>query len=253
MDKIEILKVETKGTKFKVYTNVDNNPVTLTEDVIVNYKIFKNKIFSNSEWENILNNNIESSLFNKALNYINYKPRTNKEIVEYLNKLGASITNITNILDRLIKIKYIDDERYTSLFIEEGIRNYKGPILLINQLEKLGIEKEIIYSNISIYNKNIEYENAYNLICKYLKQIDKNPINKQKELIYQKLIRSGYNYEICTKVINNIEYNSDDLEKLEKLYIDLINKNLDETKIITKLISKGYKFDDIKKVTNKYK
>ena len=43
-----------------------------------------------------------------------------------------------------------------------------------------------------IRNKEVEYENALNIATKYLKQVSSHPSKKQRELIYSKLVRSGY-------------------------------------------------------------
>lgn len=250
MEDVKILRVELKGKKYLVYSSVDDDPVKVTEDTIVNHKLFKGTVLSSELWDKIKNGNDESLLFDKALNHIDYKPRTTKEIKDFLKKKEATVDVIERIIERLISIRYLNDEKYTERFIEEGIRNKKGPVILFHQLEDLGIDRIMINQYLDNYTKEIEYDNALDIATKYYKTVLKHPAKKQRELIYNKLIRSGYNYDISSKVINMIEYTTDDLEELNTLYNKLKEKTDDKNKIITSLISKGYKYEDIKKIMN---
>lgn len=253
MEEVKILRVELKGKKYLVYTSCDDDAVSLTEDIIVYNKVLKNAIFTKEIWEKIKSENNESTLYNKVLHYIDYKPRTEKEIREYLKKLDTSLYVINNIISKLNNIKYLDDDRYAKDYILEGIRNFKGPSLIYQKLDELGIKKETLNKYLGLYDKDIEYENALNIATKYLKQVSSHPSKKQRELIYSKLVRSGYSYDICSKVINALEYSEDDLDKLNELYIKITCKTNDKNKIITHLIAKGYKYEDIKKIMNNNK
>ena len=250
MEEVKILKVELKGKKYLVYSSVDEDPIKVTEDTIVNYKLFKGSVISDDLWDKIKNGNDESLLFDKALNHIDYKPRTKKEIRDFLKKKEASEDAIERIIERLIKIRYLDEEKYTERFIEEGIRNRKGPVVLFHQLEELGIDRVMINRYLNNYTKEIEFDNAFDIGTKYHKTVLNHPAKKQRELIYNKLLRTGYNYDISSRVINMIEYTEDDLDELQCLYNKLREKTEDKNKIITSLISKGYRYDDIKKIMN---
>ncbi len=250
MEEVKILKVELKRNKYLVYSSIDEEPIILTEDSIVNNKVLKGKIFTIEEWDMIKNGNEESILFDKVLNYIDYKPRTKKEIKDYLKKKDVSIDSINNIIDRLIKIRFLDDERYAKDFINEAIRNYKGPIIITHQLDELGIEKNIINKYLVEYTKEIEYNNALVVGSKYQKTVKNHPEKKQRELIYSKLLRAGYSYEISNKVINTLEYEDDNLDNLKEQYLTIKKRTDDKNKIITSLMAKGYRYEDIKKIMN---
>ena len=71
------------------------------------------------------------------------------------------------------------------------------------------------------------------------------------EVIYQKLLRSGYHSEVINKVLESLEYGEDSQENLEKEYLKIVSKTTDRNKIITSLLAKGYKYEDIKKLFNK--
>ena len=210
MADVKISKIVLKGRKYKVYTNIDY--VIFTEDIIVKYKVLKDRTFSLEQWEHIKNSNEESLLFDKVLNFIDFKPRTKKEVEIYLNNNLVDINKLDNIIEELIKMKYIDDDRYAENYILECIRKHIGPILIQNKLEMLGITKDIYSKYFGKYDKVIEYENAETIANNYLKQISKYPQLKQKQLLYNKLLRSGYGYDICNKILNTLKLNNEIIE-----------------------------------------
>ena len=205
MEEVKILKLVLSNKKYKVYTNIET--VILTEDIIVNNKVLKDSTFSLDKWNEIKNSNNESLLYEKTLKFIDYKPRTKKEIENYLTKNLIDISIINRIINKLMKIKYIDDDRYSKNFILESMKKCIGPIIIKNKLDALGIDKDVYSEYLSEYDLEKEYSNAEIIVNNYLKQISKYPVLKQKQLIYNKLLRCGYSYDICNKIIYNLKLN----------------------------------------------
>ncbi len=250
MQDVKILKVEKKGKNFLVYTSEDELPIKFTEDAIVNNRIIKDAIFDNETWDRIKKDKESSNLFDKVLSYIDFKPRTEQEVRKYLEKKEANEQVVESIIERLKKIRYIDDTKYALAYIEEGIKNEKGPYLIVYQLESQGISRSIINTNLIRYTYDMQLENASKVARKYQLLQSKYPVKKQKELIYQKLIRSGFQPELINRVINDLPFQEDSLENLKESYLKLLAKCIDKNKIITSLMAKGYRFEDIKKVIN---
>ena len=248
---VKILLVEQKGKKYLVYTDIDEDPIIFTEDGLVENRIIKGAIFDKKEWKKIVKNKDNLLIFDKVLHYIDFKPRTTKEVIKYLKDREVNVKDIEKIITRLENVHYLDDSKYASQFVLEGIKNKKGPSLIVYQLEQLGIESKIINQMIKEYDVETEYRNAYDVASKYQKQNTKYPTKKQKELIYQKLLRSGYHSEVINKVLESLEYGEDSQENLEKEYLKIVSKTTDRNKIITSLLAKGYKYEDIKKLFNK--
>lgn len=248
MSDVKILRVEQKGKKYLVYASDNIEPITFTEDGIVNNRIIKNAVFDEKVWKKIVKSKDQLLMFDKVLHYIDYKPRTKKEIYNYLKEKEVNIKEADKIVKQLLAINYLDDDKYAKQYIEEAIKNKKGPILVRFELQKLGIEEVTINKYLINYTYELEYDNAIAIAIKYQKQNTSYPGKKQRELIYQKLVRSGFGNDIINKVVNNLNYEPDSLENLEKEYQKLLNKQIDNNKIITSLLSKGYQYESIKKI-----
>lgn len=244
---VSILRVAQKGKKYLVTTTIDDE-LTFTEDQIVNYRIVKGAVFEKEAWDKIKATKDHAFLFDKALHYLDYKLRTTKEIITFLETKEAPPELIVEIIERLHKIKYLDDDRYATQYIDEGMRNYKGPQALSYALEQKGVSPKIISEKMNVYTHDKELELATIVANKYQKLNLRYPAKKQKEMVYQKLIRDGYNFDIINSVIASLSYEDDSLENLQKEYERIIIKTDDRNKQITQLMAKGYKYEDIKKI-----
>lgn len=206
---VQILRVIKKGNKFQVFTNVDEFAVQFTEDGLVKNRVYKDKTFTINKWEEIKKQNESSTIYDKVLHYIDYKPRTIKEVKLFLSKKGISEELIEVIIQELIDSKYLDDDLYIKMFIDNEIANLKGPLLIIHKLNALGIDKNNVLDKLNIYTKELQYSNAYTLAVKCLKQHQLHPIIKQKEFIFNKLMRSGYYSEIVYEVLSNLTFTNE--------------------------------------------
>lgn len=247
-----IKKVERSGTKYLVTTDVDDDAIKLTEDLIVKYRIIKGNSFYQKDWNKIKNSLNEGILFDQVLHYIDFKMRTEKEVIEYLEKKNSNEVVNKKIIKKLKEIKMLDDDRYTRMFIEGELRKNNGPHLIKYNLMTRGIKEELIDEYLDQIKNDDLYNRAMDVAQKTLRQVIGYPINKQKETIYSKLMRMGYDSNIVTRILNDIKYSEVDLDKLNELYQELLAKKLDKNQIIQKLLAKGYDYNDIKHVINEF-
>lgn len=243
-----IKKVVAKGKKYLVYINDETEGISFTEEAIVNNRIIKGNSFYEKDWNKIIKSLDEGILFDKVLKYIDYKPRTKKEVIDYLEEHNATQSNIKNIIKKLTNIHFIDDGRYARIFIEEEMRHQKGPNAIKHVLLTKGIDEEIINKYLENYSYDFLYENALDMGNKTLKTVIGLPVQKQRESVYTRLYRMGYDYIIINRVLSVLEYSELDFIKLENDYLKLKNKSYDKNIIIQKLLAKGYNYSDIKKV-----
>lgn len=245
-----IKKIVAKGKKYLVYVNDETEGISFTEDQLINNRIIKGTSFYEKDWKKIVKSLDEGLLLDKVLKYIDYKPRTEKEVIEYLEDHNATPTNIKNIVKKLKEINFIDDDRYAHIFIEEEIRHQKGPNAIKHVLLSKGIDETIITKYLCEYEDELLFENALDMGNKTLKTVIGLPVSKQKESVYTRLYRMGYDYSIINQVLSMLEYSSLDYSKLEKDYLKIKEKETDQNKIVQKLLAKGYNYSDIKKVIN---
>ncbi len=247
-DVYEVENVIRKGKKYFVtFSNLDDD-IELYEDQLVEYRIIKGNTFTKSEIKQIKKSSELSSMYNKAIHFINYKLRTEKEVRDFLIGKEVPESDIHKIIQKLKAIDFINDKRFVTMYTDELIRRKKGHYGIRQALIQKGIAKELIDESLDTYLVDTEKQNALDVATKALKQYTTYPVKKQKLQVMQKLISLGFSQDIINQVMNQLEYATDFTERLEAEYQKLVLKEEPKEKIITKLLAKGYEYSDIKKI-----
>ncbi len=249
---ITILNVTKKNKKFIVETTKDT--IELDEDTIIQYGVFKDKVFTTEEFEQIILKGLENKSLLKALNYISYQVRSEKEVIDYLknNQLPSQI--IESIIQKLKQLGYLNDERFAyDIFEYESKVKLQGPFYIENKLYKKGINKDLVNAVIQSYTIDLQIENIQLIINKEINKLSKYPVRKQKQLLCNKLIQRGYESSIVFEQVNHlnlVDESDESLQKdLRKLLKKYEQKNLStqelKSKIIVNLLNKGYEYANI--------
>jgi regulatory protein len=142
-----------------------------------------------------------------ALKYLSYKPRSKKEIEKKLTVLKLSENSIKEVINWLESIRYLNDDHYSKIFIEnKTVRKPIGRRLLIQKLLQSGIEKEIIEKNIlELYSGEKELTAAISVLKKYSKKVKAKNENEKKRKCFQYLLSRGFEYGVVTEAIKEFE------------------------------------------------
>ena len=146
-------------------------------------------------------NEDEKIIIEKIQSYCLYQDRCIKEVKNKLYSFKVSSQLVENIVEYLIDNDYLNEERYTKMFIQGKLRIKKwGRIKLKYELRSKGIDIKIINEHINQINEEdyIEYFNEFSTNkIKFLKgtldQKKRSFINYftyrgwENDLIYQKL------------------------------------------------------------------
>lgn len=144
-------------------------------------------------------------LLNKALRYLSFRPRSEKEIRDYLLKKKADEQTLEKIVKNLKEHKFIDDESFVKWWIEQRtVIKPRAEKFIRFELRRKGINQDLIDKNFE-GDLVSDYEKAKNLadkrLVRYSKLTDRNKI-------YEKLGRflasKGFNYDTIKEVIDQI-------------------------------------------------
>ena len=188
--------------KYKVILD-NKKEIILYESVILDTKLLYKKEITSEEYNTLISLNNYQDIYNKVIKYIGIRLRSKKEIIDYLKKMDLSIEVVEDIVNKLITNKCIDDERFSKAYIKDKYNfSNNGPYKIINELVKLGIDKELAYTyTFDIINN--EEEKINKLIDKYIKLDKKHQWYYLRNKIYNNLINLGYSKEIVISILNN--------------------------------------------------
>lgn len=173
---------------------IDNNEYILDEEIILEYRLVKNKEIENSFLSEILEKNNISKLYKRALDYCLKYNKNKAQIYDYLIDKGANNVEAAYIIEKLISIKAINDNSLVNNLVSYLIKKGNGKLLIEKKLYEKQFSKDLIDDTLN----NIDYDEYLNQLNNlYLKikdkYIDDNSyirINKIKKY----LLSRGYTY-----------------------------------------------------------
>ena len=204
---MKIIKYEfTKKNNYNIY--LDNGEViTLKESVITENELLLKKEINEELYNKLIIDNRIYELYEVAIKYINVRLRSIKEIKDYLLKKEKD-TNIVNIVcNRLIKNGYLDDEIFTGAYIKDKLNfTTMGDYKLKKELERLGVESNIIEEHLSNIDNNLLEERIKKIIDKDIRNNKKYSGINLKNKIYNHLLSQGYSSSIVINIINTYDF-----------------------------------------------
>ncbi len=132
---------------------IDGKFVTgLDLSIVVKQKLKEGTEISSNQLQKLLNTSIEEKLTSQTLNYLSYRPRSQKEIQTYLHRKlykQAKIKNKQKLIDKVVnKLKQkniINDEEFSQWWIEQRTKHRpKGNFAITQELRMKGIDNHII-------------------------------------------------------------------------------------------------------------
>ena len=145
-----------------------------------------------------------------AYRFLNFKPRSEKEVRTKLKGHKLSDESIDKILDSLKEFKFVNDEQYAKMYIESRVSlKPEGRRSLKIKLAQKGIGKETSEKTVEEnYTEETEFQKALDLVTKYQKKVKaKTPIEK-KQKCYRHLLSKGFSYDLINRVLK-VEENTD--------------------------------------------
>lgn len=244
-----------KSNKYSV--EIDGISVKLYDDVIVKYELLRRKEIDDNLFKEMTEYNDRLEAYYKALKYISKKLRTEKEIEKYLSE-EYSRSVIRETIERLKKDGYLDQQLYLKSYLADQVNlgNY-GPNKIKKELIKLGLNEEDIISKIEEISDDVWLAKIEKIVKKRISSNKTYGNNKLKEKLLYDLSNLGYYKWMIEEVIDKSAFSSN-ISLVEKEYNKIYNKWSKkysdyelENKIIAKLLSKGFYYEEIKNVMYK--
>lgn len=156
-----------------------------------------------------------AKLLNNSLRFLSYRPRSEKEVRDYLKKKKASDLDLEKIIKRLLDHKFIEDKEFVKWFIEQRTKVKPKSLQFIKyELKQKGISNELFEEVLESADFEIEsdLDKALNLAKKRINRLQNEDPKKRYEKMVRFLASKGFNYDIIKKVIDQIlnkGYNND--------------------------------------------
>ena len=196
----------TKKNKYNIYLS-NGEVITLDERVITENELLLKKKLDKELYEKVINENKVYEMIDIAIKYISVRLRSIKEIKDYLSKKYFEKELIEVAINKLIKLGYLDDDKFTKAFIKDKLRfTSMGDYKIKTELHNLGISYEIIEDNISMIDESILEEKMKKQIDKIIRTNKKYTGQVLKNKIYTNLVSSGFTKEKVISMLNTYDF-----------------------------------------------
>ena len=148
-----------------------------------------------------MDNPYYEKLMNAALRFVSFRPRSEKELTDFLSKnltkwkvSGSGL--LKKVIERMRELGYVDDRKFADWWITQ--RNSfrpKGKRAILFELKKRGVEVEEEF-------QFDEVASAQKAISKKFVLWSRLPIIEQKKKTYTFLAQRGFSFQTITHIID---------------------------------------------------
>lgn len=178
--------------------------VGLDLEIAVKEKLEVGRKLSEEEIKRLIETSDRQKILAKVFNFLSYRPRSQKEVRDYLVKKKVDAEEITDILKYLSEKKYLNDEEFARWWIKQRMTfRPSGWRLLKMELRQKGVGEEIAEKILSDKDIKISGEElARKVVEKKWKVLGRLPSQEAREKLIAALARRGFEWEIIKGVVD---------------------------------------------------
>lgn len=204
-------------TRVNVYLNNEYDFSCSTE-LIYYHNLKKDMVISMDKFKVIIEEDNYISGKNYALKCIERTYKTEKELTDKLIEKEYKEDIIQRVMKFMKEYNFLDDEKYTQMYINEKI-NSAGKTKIKYALLKKGISEELILDKLSATSEEEEEAVALKLLNKKYASIarDETDIRKIQKKLGDFLYRNGFKGSLITSMLKRELLSRDEDAKLQEI------------------------------------
>jgi len=193
-------------SRYNIYLD-DEFAFGVDEENLIKFGLHKGQQLTQPEIDKLFGASELYKLYSRALDFLGYRPRSRKEVTDYLRRkissYKLSLTNsedqlgmINSIIARLERAGYLGDAEFTCWWIKQRTQSSspRGLLAIRSELFQKGIDRELVdrvWQELEVD----EYElcqKAAQKKSRHYKLLD--PMNRKK--LFNYLSRRGFDYQV---------------------------------------------------------
>jgi len=199
----EIREQKKKKNRFNVFID-EKFAFSLSKESVVDSGIKTGDLLTQAQIDELVFLDQGNRAYNKALDLLDYRPRSEKEIKDKLKEKNFEGKIIEETIKKLLNLNLINDSEFAKMWVED--RKKLKPIgkkVLYLELIKKGIKKEIIEEFLEKITEEDELKTALNLV-KGKRKFQSLPYEEAYKKVGSFLSRRGFPYQTVKEVIDKL-------------------------------------------------
>lgn len=205
-----------KTSRGRYIITLDNNKLTLYEDVILNNNLLFQKDITLELLEKVMNENNYYEAYDLSLSYIETKLRTESEIISYLEKKRFTKNIIDDTIKKLKESNLINEKLYIEAYTNDKINlSSYGPFKIKRNLLDLGLSEEEIDAYLDTISSEVWKSKLDKIISKKVSLMKNKSAYMIKNKLKVDLFNLGYDRNMIDSLLISINLNDEDAIKKE--------------------------------------
>lgn len=175
----------------------------LDQEIVLQFGLKKGDVLTEQQIEEISINEERKRAKDRALNFLSYRDRSEKEIRTKLNDVGYDENIIEWVIGELQRLKFLDDERFAQSYAQtQMITRPVGEYFLKRELKQKGVAEELIEQTIEkTYQEKDQFSVALELAQQRKKRYKDVDEIKAKKRVSDFLLRRGFSWDVVAEVM----------------------------------------------------
>ena len=203
---MQITKIEPqkkRNDRFNIYVN-DEFACGLSKNIIIDEALAINQEINEKEIDELIEKDQSTKAMDKAIRFLGYRARTEKEIKDKLNEKEFDEKVIKKTIINLKKMGYLSDREFVESWVKDRISTKpSGKKLLSLELQKKGVSEKLTQKQLDkLVNKKTEMEMAKKALIKADKQYRNLTGQGKKQKIITYLARRGFDWPLIKELLD---------------------------------------------------
>jgi regulatory protein len=165
---------------------------------IVAVRLKLGQSLSNAEIEDLTEEGAAESAYNRALNYLSYRPRSRAEVITHLRRRNVTDSQVESVTERLERAGLLDDEAFARFWVENRERfRPRGPMALRYELRNKGLSNAVIERAMASIDVEASAYRAAEKKMHRLAHLDRPTFDRK---LVEYLARRGFAYDVAREV-----------------------------------------------------
>jgi regulatory protein len=137
----------------------------------------------------------------RVLDYLSYRPRSEWEVREYLQKREFSSTAIDTVISALSEVNLIDDVAFAQYWLDNRAQfRPKGKRILTQELRQKGVASQMIDAALAGYDEETAARRVYEDQARRLTHLSPDVFRRR---LTERMARRGFSYDLIRDLIDN--------------------------------------------------
>lgn len=217
MPTISKVTAQKRKGRYNIFID-DHYAFSVSEKTLTEYRLLKGTELTDEQIIKIKQAEIDSRATDLAMSFLSYQPRSIYEVLEYLKKHDIGPEASQSAVMTLTDLGYLDDEKYSLLFIKNNLRVGKdGPKAIERKLAKKGVASEVVSDALAQFSDEDWQDAGLRLIHSLSHQTGKIASREIQRKAQTKLLSHGFPSDLGQMIISQLELTNDTDEQMEAL------------------------------------